>query len=340
MDNQKMLNFRDLFAEFKKTCLQEINYKREAEAADHFYEQYKNHPQLVIPKTYLEFCTPKVIVQQYIQGLSVTDLLAYKAQGIDPHQYVKEHYNSDLLSQLYIVGYEIMANAVVGNLLQADPHPGNVILLQNNKVAMIDFGMTTQLVNNRLAYYEMGIQYQAFYTNNIALEELMISALKFMSPKLYKAMTSAGSLLNDNSETSVDLLDKLRKGATTATQDEHSRALIEAMIEQKQIMKILFFAVNRGNRFGFTLDLEAIMLLKAHHAYMTLMAQFDPEGHTIARVLTDVTDYARQNMQRVIDIKPMEMSPHEAVEILSTWFDKMARNDPWLMEQIAGEYIK
>jgi hypothetical protein len=334
-DRQKILNFRDLYAEFRRTCLQEVNYTREAEAGTMFYERYKEHPTLVIPKTYREFCTPRVIVQDQIQGLSITDLLTYQAQGNDAHEYVRQNYNSNLLDQLYIIGYEIVTNALIGNIIQADPHPGNMILLSNGKIALIDFGMTTQLTSNRIAYYEMCVQYQAFYHDDIALEDLMVAALRFMSPKLYAAMNSAEAILGSgwNKET---LLNKIRESTMLASMDESTQATVAGMIKEKRIMKLLFFAINKGNRFGLTLDLQAIMLQKATHSYLMMMAQFDKEGRTIARVLASSTEFGRQHMSKVVDLQPQEMQPHEAVEVLSTWFDKMARNDPWLMEKITG----
>lgn len=338
-DRQKMLNFRDLYAEFRRTCLQEVNYTREAEAGTMFYERYKDHSTLVIPKTYREFCTPKVIVQDYIQGLSITDLLTYQAQGNDPHKYVQENYGSNLLDQLYTVGYEIVTNALIGNIIQADPHPGNMILLPEGKIALIDFGMTTQLTSNRIAYYDMCVQYEAFYHDNIALEELMIASLRFMSPKLYAAMNSAEAILGSGWDKET-LLNKIRESTLVSSMDESTQATVAGMIKEKRIMKILFFAINKGNRFGFTLDLQAIMLLKATHSYMIMMAQFDKEGRTIARALAGGTEFARQHMSKVVDLKPQELAPHEAVEVLSNWFDKMSRNDPWLMEKITGGQIK
>ncbi len=338
-DRQKLLNFRDLYAEFRRTCLQEVDYVREAEAGTMFYERYKEHPTLVIPKTYREFCTPKVLVLDHIQGLSLTDLLTYQAKGHDPHEFVRQHYDGDILERLYVIGYELMINAVTGNIIQADPHPGNLVLLPHGKIAMIDFGMTTQLTSNRLGYYDICVQYQAFYQDNIALEELMIAALRFMSPKLYSAMNSAEAILGSGWDKET-LLNKIRESTLVSSMDESTQATVAGMIKEKRIMKILFFAINKGNRFGFTLDLQAIMLLKATHSYMIMMAQFDKEGRTIARALADGTEYARQHISKVVDLKPEELSPHEAVEVLSNWFDKMSRNDPWLMEKITGGQIK
>lgn len=339
IDRQKMLNFKDIYNEFKRTCQQEVNYVREAEAANHFYDQYQDHPRLVIPKTYLPLCTDHIIVQERIVGLSLTDLVTYQTQGIDAREYVSKELHSDLFLQLYTVGYEIIINAVTGRLMQADPHPGNIILLPDNHVALIDFGMTTQLTNHRLAFYDLLVQYKSFYSGQVALEELLVAAMEFMTPKLYAAMTSADQVLGEWDEES--LLTKLRQSTRSITSDSHSKAIIDSMLEQKLLMKVLFFAVNKGNRFGLTIDLQSIMILKAAHAYLTLMAQFDRhESVVIKQVLTDVIDYAKANLGTIADDEPFTLEPYEAIEILSTWFDKMSRNDPWLMQQIAGGYIK
>jgi predicted unusual protein kinase regulating ubiquinone biosynthesis (AarF/ABC1/UbiB family) len=338
VDRQKMLNFKDIYNEFKRTCLQEINYTREAEAADHFYRQYQEHPALVIPKTYLELCSEHIIVQERIVGLSLTDLLNYQAQGTNARQYVAEQLQSDLYDQLYTVGYEILTNALTGRLMQADPHPGNIILLPHNRVALIDFGMTTKLNQHRLAFYDLVVQYRSFYNGQVAIEDLLIAAMEFLTPKLYAAMNSAENLLSGASE--ERLVDKVRHSARSVTQDSHAQAIINSMLEEKMIMKVLFFAVNKGNRFGLTIDLQSIMLLKAVHAYLTLMAQFDRyESVVITNVLNDVLAYAQQHMGQIAEAEAISLQPFEAIEILSTWFDKMSRNDPWLMQEIAGGYI-
>ena len=339
IDRQKMLNFVDIYREFEKTCEQEINYVREAEVAEYFYKQYQGHPHMVIPKTYAELSNSKVIVQEYIDGLSVTDLYALHMQGSDGRTYVREYLDSDLYVQLYTIGYELLAKALTGKLIHADPHPGNIVLLPNNKVALIDFGMTTQLQSNRLAFLDLVKQYSAYYNHqNPAIEDLLVSALEFVSPRLYSAISSADGLFDTND--GVDLLTKLRMGALQATQDKSSKAMIDGLLQRNQIMKALFFAVNRGNRFGLTFDLQSIILLKSIHGYLSLVGPFDPDCITLANVLSDVVDFSNRNLNLIADLDPVELQPMEAIEILSNWFDKMARNDPWLMQKIAGGYIE
>src|SRR5262249_3485536 len=87
VDRQKMLNFRDIYKDFKRTSLNETNYYREAVVARDYFEDYKNHPSLVIPETFLELSSHNVLTQSYIEGVSLTDLLSYQADGGDARAY-------------------------------------------------------------------------------------------------------------------------------------------------------------------------------------------------------------------------------------------------------------
>jgi serine/threonine protein kinase len=339
LDRQKMLDFREINKEFQKTCKEEIDYLREIEVGDYFYRQYADHQYMVIPKTYTDMSNSKVIVQDYIDGLSVARLLSMQTQGVDARQYVREHLNSDLYTQIYTIGYELVLKALTGQLLHADPHPGNVVLLRDNRVALIDFGMTTQLKKNRMAFFSLLQQYKAFYNNEkLAIDEMLIAAMEFIAPKLYAAINSAEVLLGDKGGDS--LLIRLRNGATNASWDRDSQVMLDNMLQGNRIMKTLFFVINKGNRFGLTIDLSAIILLKSIHSYMTLIGPFDKDALVMARVLKDAVEYGQEHLADIADSNPVRMEPAEAMEVLSNWFDKMSRNDPWLMQQIAGAYIE
>lgn len=344
-DRQRLINFRQVYRELRKSCLAETSYLREASAADQYHQAYQNHPHLVIPKTYLELSNDYVIVQDYIEGLSVAELLRRQHAGEDAISYVRETLASDLYTQLQVVGYELLSRAVTGALIQADPHPGNIILLPHNKVALIDFGMVTALTSNRTAFYEMLLQYQAYYSGDWTLESFALAALKFLAPELFAAVGEADKLLGaDRRPTSAtpapSLLDRMRSATMTVAQDQYTAELIETLLKRKMIMKVLFFGVNRGNRFGFSFDLKSITLLKAGQTYLSLVGQFDHQAEVITRVVNDVVAYAQANLEKIVGEQPIQLSPTEALEILSTWFDKMARNDPWLASNLVGGYVE
>ena len=111
------------------------------------------------------------------------------------------------------------------------------------------------------------------------------------------------------------------------------------MLDQHLLMKLLFFAINKNNRFGFTFDISAANLLKAAQGYLSLLGQFDDGTEVVTRVINKSVAYAQQNIARVTDEQSKELEPYESLEILSTWFDKMSRNDPWLISHLIGEYV-
>jgi len=72
------INVDDAINDFKRSTLRETDYVFEAQFADELYQAYKNHPHFVIPKTYTHLCTPNIIVQEYLGGISVAQLLKLK----------------------------------------------------------------------------------------------------------------------------------------------------------------------------------------------------------------------------------------------------------------------
>jgi predicted unusual protein kinase regulating ubiquinone biosynthesis (AarF/ABC1/UbiB family) len=340
LDRQNLLNFRSLTAHFRQTCLSETDYLREASVADHYWQTYRDHPYLVIPKTYLELSNRRVIVQDYVGGTSLTHLLEMQTRGGNAHEFVEQTLGSNLAWQLEVVGTELLGKAALGEVMHADPHPGNIIILPDNKVALIDFGMSTQLGENRYAFYEMLVQYVAFYSGNLAIDKFALSALRFLERDLYEAMVRADHLLHGAGLSEESIVDKVRSAVSEIFHDEANRPLINQLLARRAIMRVLFFAINTGNRFGFSFDLKAINLIKASQNYVVLVGQFDKEGVIAGNILRNAVAIAEANLERLNDAAPAHTDPVRSLETLSTWIDKMARNDPWLMKQLIGGYLQ
>ncbi len=343
-DRQKMLNFRSMYKDFKRTSLAETDYIREAAVAQAYFEDYKSHPYLIIPQTYSQLSNRHVITQDFVEGLSISSLLALQSNGNNAADYCRDHLGSNLSFQLKVVGVELFNKALVGEIVQTDPHPGNIILLPNNQVALIDFGMSTIVRQNRQALYELVVQYQAFYSGKLNIEEFTLSALKCLAPELYAAIAKTETVLEQEGM-QINMFDRLREAVNEIFDDFETRPFIDQLIERRQIMKVLFFAINKGNRFGFNFDLSATSLWKAVQTYFVLVHRFDQQGEDqsvdiVLSVLNEVMWFAQSNLDRIIESPRAEISPTEALETLSCWFDKMARNDPWLMVKLTKDYIR
>ena len=98
---------------------------------------FPDDPHVVFPKIHWELTSEHVIVQEYIDGIPPTDLARVKAAGLDPV----------LLSQRLTDAF--MQMTLVEGCFHADPHPGNLLALPDNRVAFLDFGVVGRLTERR-----------------------------------------------------------------------------------------------------------------------------------------------------------------------------------------------
>ena len=114
-----MMDTMEIYREFRDVTRDETNYRREASFALEMYERYRGHPVISIPYTYLQLSTSGIIVQDYVGGISISQLMNTTA---DPVDYVREHLQSDLDFQLRELGYELLHGIFVYPTHQGDPH--------------------------------------------------------------------------------------------------------------------------------------------------------------------------------------------------------------------------
>jgi serine/threonine protein kinase len=139
------VDITQFYSSFKKACLKETDFVSEIEFATEMYERYKDHPTIVVPKTYNELSSTKVIVQDRIDGLSAKMLVEAKVKdGEDIFDLTKNYYSTDLIETMRALSYEMFHSFLSGKSFHGDLHPGNVRILPNNRVALLDFGIKAE----------------------------------------------------------------------------------------------------------------------------------------------------------------------------------------------------
>ncbi|MDH6423371.1 ABC1 kinase family protein [Aurantimicrobium minutum] len=127
-----------LMDEFAATCLEEIDYLNEAANAERFAENFADNPRVRVPGVVWERSTRRVLVQEDVTNIKITDLSSLRAAGIDPAQ-VADEFAAIMFDQVFIHGF-----------FHADPHPGNIFIQpldeedefgQTWRMTFIDFGM-------------------------------------------------------------------------------------------------------------------------------------------------------------------------------------------------------
>jgi ubiquinone biosynthesis protein len=116
--------------EFARTLEKEIDYKNEATNMERVARHFLDDPHVYIPKVYRETTTTRVLTTEYIEGIKISDIDRLEAAGLDRE--ILTARGADLvLKQIFVHGF-----------FHADPHPGNIFVLPDNVICLLDFGMT------------------------------------------------------------------------------------------------------------------------------------------------------------------------------------------------------
>jgi predicted unusual protein kinase regulating ubiquinone biosynthesis (AarF/ABC1/UbiB family) len=119
--------------EFRTTISEEMDYEQETRNAETFRKNFAEWKEVYVPKIYDVFSTRRVIVMEFIEGVKVTDTESVSAAGYNPHEVVK------LLARTYL------KQLLEDGFFHADPHPGNLRLMEDGRIAFFDFGMVGRL---------------------------------------------------------------------------------------------------------------------------------------------------------------------------------------------------
>lgn len=344
----------DVIKDFRKATLSETDYIGEAQFACDLYEAYKDHPQLVIPETYLNLCTEHIIVQEYIGGVSGAELLRLKeSHGVDVKQYMHEHYNSNLDTQLEVVGTELIMGAFTLPRIQGDPHPGNIRFLANNKVGLIDFGISAPAPNNKAAFFGIIDEWNHMYSDHGSMANLFEQFLRFFVNDLYRALKKLSTFLPGGGHNPFGVPVQSATTSESATQQQPTDLMkevgrivqniadsalgtrdVRSILNDGRMLQAFSHMVNRGNRLGLVVHMEASEVMRAAQTYIALLETLGCRAEVLPRILADVTTRVRTYYPEVVNETERHLSTSQAVDIINRWLERVAVKDPMLFRQL------
>src|SRR6185436_8068131 len=129
----RRIGFRDLVEEFRRTLLRELDYRREAFSLITLGNNLKEYRRLLVPQPVEDYSTSRVLTMEYVKGTKVTDLTPLARIDIDGRVL------ADDLCRAYL------DQILVDGFLHADPHPGNLLVTPDGRLALIDLGMVVRI---------------------------------------------------------------------------------------------------------------------------------------------------------------------------------------------------
>ena len=122
-----------LIDELGKRIFEEMDYINEASNAEKFKELHSSNNKIAVPKIYRQATSRRVLTMEWIDGIKLTNIEAVKKLGIDPNEMIEIGVSCSL-KQLIEHGF-----------FHADPHPGNILAMEDGRLCYLDFGMMSDI---------------------------------------------------------------------------------------------------------------------------------------------------------------------------------------------------
>jgi ubiquinone biosynthesis protein len=115
--------------EFRRTILRELDFRSEANHMDHISRLFRDHRAFQVPSVYRALSSRRVLTMSFVDGTCVADFDTLRAAGAD-FRVIAQNLVDVLFTQVFEHGF-----------YHADPHPGNIRVLEGNRIVMLDYGM-------------------------------------------------------------------------------------------------------------------------------------------------------------------------------------------------------
>ncbi len=263
--------------EFRKTILGELDYRQEASNLETIGRQMRPFPRIVVPAPVADYTTSRVLTMDYIRGEKITSLSPLRRLELDGHSLAEELFRA-YLQQILIDGF-----------FHADPHPGNVFVTEDGRIALLDLGMVGRI--------------------SPALQENLLKLLIDVSEGRGDRATERAAQIGRRLE-GFDPVELERKVSELVGLYSH------ATIGQMQIGRVLLDVSRAAGETGLKLPSELTMLAKALLQLDEVGRTLDPEFDPNASIRSNTADLLRKRMMRSASPGSIASSLLEAKEFV------------------------
>ena len=213
-----------IVAEYQRTMRRELDFGRELRNIQQFAHDFSGDPTVCIPKTYPALSSRRVLTMELLDGIKLSESDRLAVAGVD-------------LDQIARRGATICLKMIFDHgFYHADPHPGNLLAMDDCRIGLLDFGMVGR-IDERL--------HEDVSELLVALSNLDAEHMTSMILRLGKTPIDL-----DRAALSLDVADFLSYYATQSLEKFDLSGALNEMVEQIR-------------RYDIMLPARIVMLLKA-----------------------------------------------------------------------------
>lgn len=251
--------FGDVVEEFRSALARELNYELEAQNLIVLGRNLAEFPHLVVPQPVSDYCTRSVLTMEYVDGDKITALSPLVRQDLDCATLVGELFKAYLKQVL------------VDGLFHADPHPGNIFITRDNRIALFDLGMVGHTTPN--------------------MQEHLLKLLLAIS--------------EGNGDEAAEVVIKVSEKAEDFDQPEFQRQVSRLVaakrdqgIEQMNVGRSLFDVSSRARQTGLFVPSELTLLGKTLLQLDEIARSLDPSFNPTEAIREHVTELMSRRMRK------------------------------------------
>jgi ubiquinone biosynthesis protein len=151
------MRWPDMLWELEQVFNEELDYRYEITNQKRLRRSLANH-NIYVPKVFQRYCTRQVLVMEFIEAVSMTDYL--RLRKTDPARVkrwlIRNGIDAEKVGKRLFYSYLRMV--LEDNLFHADLHPGNIFLLRNNRISLLDFGSVGSNEGDLLRKYNVFLE--------------------------------------------------------------------------------------------------------------------------------------------------------------------------------------
>lgn len=245
-----------VFRDFARWTRREVFFRQEGKNADHLYEVSDWNVRQRVPYIYWQYTTDRVLTMEYLDGLPVTRLIERLEAGDPTVDDELADLGCDRPTLARNLWQSFLLQTFVGHVFHADPHPGNLVVLPENTVGFLDFGLLGRM--NEEARREQILILDAVIQENI--ERLFVAVLDLLDAPRGLVVTG---IYEDFTEEADDWLDACDNDGAT--------------FEEKTITRLVDASMNIARRIGLVLPMQTMLFYKAMLEVDLAILQIAPE---------------------------------------------------------------
>lgn len=195
----KKLDFRPIVDELAHFVLLELQFTRELESTKRCRANLAGDPTIVVPEVHASLSTDKLLVLGFLNGTALSRLDELRARGVDLREVAKRVANL-YATMIFSHGF-----------FHGDPHPGNILVLDDGRLGLLDFGLAKELPTGFSANAARMITAGMSGDSKTAVEAARAIGFVVSDAKAPALLTMVKAMLGDYDK-AADLLEQIAPG--------------------------------------------------------------------------------------------------------------------------------